>query len=233
MALRGEAVLALWWDVAPAHRAELAHWHAHEHFPERLALPGFLRASRWTSVDDDGSGFFVLYELQDPAVLASPAYVARLNAPSPWSTRMMPLHAGMVRSQCRVLCSRGALTARHALAIRFSPAPDAAAVRAFDALAADVAQRPGLVGLHLLGHQPPALATTTEQQIRGNADRAADAVIVACGYELDALRALGAAELADARLQAAGAGAGIERRFYALAYAALPSDPCTFTQETT
>ena len=52
MALWGNAVLAMWWEVSAEDRAELEHWHAHEHFPERLGLPGFRRASRWTAVDD-------------------------------------------------------------------------------------------------------------------------------------------------------------------------------------
>ncbi len=223
MALLGQAVLAMWWEVSPEYRAELEHWHAHEHFPERLALPGFRRASRWTAVDG-GEGFFVMYELDDHAVLASAPYVARLNAPSPWSTRMMPLHRGMVRTQCKVLQSRGALTARHALTIRLSPLDAEALQRGLGELAAAVVQEPGLVGLHLLRHEAPALAATTEQQIRGNADRDADWVIVACGYELAALRGLDAAQLGEAALQALGAAPGAERRFYGLAYSATPPD---------
>ena len=223
MALLGEAVLAMWWDVAPESRAELEHWHAHEHFPERLALPGFRRASRWTAADG-GDGFFVMYELADHAVLASAPYVARLNAPSPWSTRMMPLHRGMVRTQCQVLQSHGAVTARHALTIRLSPQDAEALQRGLRELAAAVVQRPGLVGLHLLRHEAPALATTTEQQIRGNADRAADWVVIACGYDLAALRALEAAELGDAALQAMGAAPDTVRQCYGLAYAAIPAD---------
>jgi hypothetical protein len=223
MALLGQAVLAMWWDVSPDSRAELEHWHAHEHFPERLALPGFNRASRWTAADG-GDGFFVMYELDDHAVLASAPYVARLNAPSPWSTRMMPLHRGMVRTQCRVLQSRGAVTARHALTLRLSPKNAEALQRGLGDLAAEVAQRPGLVGLHLLRHEAPTLAATTEQQIRGNADRAADWVIVACGYDLAALRSLEAAELGEAELHALGAAPGAERRCYGLAYSATPPD---------
>lgn len=225
MALRGQAVLAMWWDVSAQCRPELEHWHAHEHFAERLALPGFLRASRWTAVDD-GEGFFVMYELEDHAVLASAPYVARLNAPSAWSTRMMPLHRGMVRSQCRVLQSRGAVTARHALTIRLTPeeARAEALQRGLGELAAAVSQQPGLVGMHLLRHEAPALAATTEQQIRGNADGAADWVIVACGYELAALRRLEAEQLGQAPLHAMGAAADSARRFYGLAYSATPSD---------
>ena len=34
--------------------------------------------------------FFILYELESPEVLDGPAYLARLNAPTPWSQRIMP-----------------------------------------------------------------------------------------------------------------------------------------------
>ena len=66
------------------------------------------------------------------------------------------------------------------------------------------------------------MAATTEQAIRGNADRDADWVLVACGYDLAALRSLEAAELGEAALQALGAAPGAERRFYGLAYSATP-----------
>ena len=46
MSLLGKACLAMWWDMAPDMRAEFEHWHSHEHFPERLAIPGFQRATR-------------------------------------------------------------------------------------------------------------------------------------------------------------------------------------------
>lgn len=225
MPLLGKAALAMWWDVSADARPELEHWHAHEHVPERLGIPGFLRASRWTAADG-GEGFFVMYELEDHAVLASAPYVERLNAPSPWSTRMMPLHRNMVRAQCKVVLSHGAVTARHALTIRFSPLEGKAQALeiGLGALAAAASQEPGIVGLHVLRHESPPLATTTEQQIRGNADRAADGVIVACGYDAAALRRLDGAELGDAGLQALGAAPGTVRRLYGLAYSATPSD---------
>src|SRR3954469_10684129 len=102
MAMLGSAALAMWWDMAPAMRDEFEHWHTHEHFPERLSLPGFLRASRWASATG-GDGFFVMYELAEHGALASPEYLARLNAPTPWSRKLMPHHTNMVRSQCLVL----------------------------------------------------------------------------------------------------------------------------------
>lgn len=225
MAMLGKAALAMWWDVAADQRPEFEDWHGHEHFQERLAIPGFRRASRWTSADG-GEGFFVMYELADHDVLASAPYATRLNAPTVWSTRMMPHHRNMVRSQCRVLESQGAVTARHALTVRLSPAAGRAESlrQSLAGLAQSVWLRPGLVGLHLLRHETPPLAATTEQKIRGNADRYADWVLVACGYDASALRALGAAEFDEARLRDRGAAPGIESHLYALAYSATPAD---------
>ncbi len=81
MPMLGQAALAMWWDVGPDARQELEHWHAHEHFPERLSLPGFLRASRWTAIDG-GEGFFVMYELEAHQTLTSERYVERFRGRS-------------------------------------------------------------------------------------------------------------------------------------------------------
>lgn len=205
MALLGRSALVMWWDMAPDTRAEFEHWHTHEHFPERLALPGFLRASRWSAADG-GEGFFILYELQEHAALSSPEYVARLNAPTPWSTRLMPHHRNMVRSQARVLHSHGACASRHAMTVRLSPR-DGEAQRLQDALRSLVEAlplRPGLAGAHLLRTDTPAIAPTTEQKIRGNADRSADWVFVVCAYDPEVLRRLSEEELAPAALDALG-----------------------------
>jgi hypothetical protein len=124
-------------------------------------------------------------------VLASAEYLARLNAPTPWSRKLMPLHANMVRSQCVVLESVGAVTARFALTIRFSPSADENASRAaLKQWMARLAASAGIAGAHLLKTDAPPLPATVEQQIRGNADRAADWIFLACGYDADDLRTL-------------------------------------------
>lgn len=217
MALLGESALAMWWDMAADQRAEFEHWHSHEHFPERLSLPGFLRASRWQALDG-GEGFFILYELQAHAALSSPEYLARLNAPTPWSTRLMPHHRNMVRSQTRVLHSNGTGVARHAMTLRLSPR-DGESPRLQSALRAmieDLPQRAGLAGAHLLRTDTPAIAPTTEQKIRGNADRSADWVFIVCAYDLAVLTAWREGALADAALQALGATPGAVAGCYAL-----------------
>jgi hypothetical protein len=217
MALLGESALAMWWDMAAPMRAEFEHWHSHEHFPERLALPGFLRASRWAAADG-GEGFFILYELQEHAALSSPEYLARLNAPTPWSTRLMPHHRNMVRSQARVLHSHGAGVARHALTLRLSPREGEtqrlqAALRA---LVESVPLRAGFGGAHVLRTDTPALAPTTEQKIRGNADRSADWIFIVCAYEREALQALADEALAPAALASLGASPDAAANVYSL-----------------
>ena len=204
MSLLGSAALAMWWDMAPAMRAEFEDWHSHEHFPERLSVPGFRRATRWLSATG-GESVFVMYEVEAHAVLSSVAYVDHLNSPTPWSTKMMPHHRNMVRSQCHVRASRGSAVGRHALTIRLAPAPgrDAELRSALAARIDTLASEPGLIGGHLLQHQAPELAMTTEQKIRSGADRSAAWVFVAIGYELPALERLADQELADVLTDAA------------------------------
>lgn len=206
----GQAALAMWWEMAPALREEFEHWHSHEHFPERLGLPGFLRGSRWADAQG-GPGFFVIYELARHDSLVSPEYLARLNAPTEWSRRMMPHHRGMVRCQCRVIASRGSAVSGHALTVRLSPAKGAeAALREhLGALVNELPGQPGLLGAHLLQTDTPDIAATTEQHIRGLADRSADWVLLVTGYDAAAVRRLGEATLSAAALQAQGAADGV------------------------
>ena len=224
MSLLGNACLAMWWDMAPEMRVEFEHWHSHEHFPERLGIPGFLRATRWTSATG-GEGIFVMYELTAHAVVSSPSYLASLNGPSPWSRKLMPHHRHMVRTQCHVLESRGASVARQALTVRLSPEPGRkselrAALKArMDALV----MAPGVAGLHLLQHEAPAIAQTTEQKIRGG-DAAADWVLVVCGYDAAVLAGLAQTDMAEASLTALGARPGTVSGLYALSLSATPAD---------
>jgi hypothetical protein len=225
MALLGDSALAMWWDMAPEMRADFEHWHSHEHFPERLAQPGFLRASRWAAADG-GEGFFILYELQDHAALSSPEYVARLNAPTPWSTRLMPHHRNMVRSQARVLHSHGVGVARHAMTLRLSPrgGEEQRLQVALRSMIEELPLRAGLAGAHLLRTDTPAVAPTTEQKIRGNADRSADWVFVVCGYELEALKMLSDGTLAPAALGAFGAAPTAVAGWYSLSLSMARSE---------
>ena len=215
----------MWWDMAPPMRPEFQDWHSHEHYPERMAIPGFLRGTRWGSATG-GEGIFQIYELQGRETLTSAAYLARLNAPSPWSTRMMPHHRNMVRSQCDVLESFGSGVAGNALTVRLSPAPGQGdELRAsLKALCRELAMRPGLSGAHLLRHETPDIGQTTEQKIRGSSDQVADWVLLACGYDGAALDQLAATDLSAGALVRRGAAAGAVHGQYCLLHSATPAD---------
>ncbi len=190
MALLGSAAVAMWWDIAAALRTEFEDWHSHEHFPERMRIPGFRRGSRWADTAG-GEGFFVLYELHAYETLASAAYLARLNDPTPWSQRLMPQHRNMVRSQCRILESVGGGIGQYMRTLRVSPAPGRAddLRRRLATVLAAIPDRPGLTGAHLLRTETPDLPPTTEQRIRGG-DAVADWIILLSGYDHDAVAAV-------------------------------------------
>jgi hypothetical protein len=224
MPLLGHAAIAMWWDISPEHKAEFENWHSHEHLPERLAIPGFQRGSRWAAADG-GPGFFVLYELDEYETLTSPHYLERLNRPSPWSTRLMPHHRNMVRSQCRVVESFGAGVARHVLTLRLSPSADAG-----DRLhtylrdrAATIAASAGTTAAHLLRTETPSAGVTTEQKIRGG-DRSADWIFVAGGYDLAALESLQRGALSAETLVGQGAEGAVDSACYLLSHAHARGD---------
>ena len=225
MPLLGKAAVAMWWDMAAVHRAEFEDWHSHEHFPERLGIPGFRRGSRWASATG-GDGFFTMYELDSYDTLTSPAYFARLNDPTPWSLKMMPRHSNMVRSQCQVLESHGGGLAGAMLTIRLSPE----AGRAEDlrehlrSVLNQLPQRAGVTAAHLLQTQTPQAAPTTEQKIRGGADGVADWIVLVSGYEAQALLDLTANELGASALAESGASTGQISALYRLSYSMTPHD---------
>ena len=225
MSLLGKAAVAMWWSIRPGQRAEFGDWHSHEHFPERMSIPGFRRGSRWSSTTD-AEGFFVLYELEQYEVLTSKGYLDRLNAPTPWSTRMMPHHLGMVRSQCRIVASFGGGVATSLATIRLSPEAgrDAELQTQVSQMLGALAQKPGLTGAHLLQTDTPRTsAPTTEQQIRGK-DAAADWIVLLSGYDADVVEAAIAGPLSTSSLQAAGAREASTVGRYRLAFTMTPQD---------
>lgn len=86
MALAGTGAICIWNDITPEGRADFYDWHINEHMPERAAIPGFLRSRRFVAINAlTKPEFFTLYETVDAAVLTGSDYLARLNAPTPWT----------------------------------------------------------------------------------------------------------------------------------------------------
>ena len=203
-------------EAIPEHDA----WHTHEHFPERLSIPGFLRGSRWTSLQGQPR-YFVMYEVEQLATLSSEAYLKRLNHPSPWTSKIMPHYRGMTRGFCSVVASFGFGMGGTALLIRFKPAPGAeSSLRSWllQELLPRFPSRPGLGSAHLFeGAATPQM--TNEQRIRG-ADAGVDWALLVTGYSQEAVAGLAQAELGNAMLEQHGA-AGAVSAVYRLDYTLL------------
>ena len=165
-------------------------WHSREHLPERVAIPGFLRARRCVTLEAGLPTYFVLYELKDAEILTSPAYLARLNQPTPWTAKTMGSVRALSRTLCRVAASHGDGVGAHLMAVRLTP--QASRIQELQArlddLLAKLAQEPGLVGAHLLQReQAVARPDTIERQLRRHQDGFVDWVVVVEGYDATAL----------------------------------------------
>ena len=95
--MRGAGFLAIWSDVETPDLTDYRHWLTREHTTERVTTRGFLATRVFRAGRDDINRFFILYELDTPEVLDGEAYLARLNAPTPWSQRIMPKLGNFMR----------------------------------------------------------------------------------------------------------------------------------------
>jgi hypothetical protein len=95
--MRGAGFLAIWSDVFSGDLTDYRHWLTREHTTERVTTKGFLGVRVFRAARADINRFFILYELESPEVLDGPAYMARLNAPTPWSQRIMPQLGNFIR----------------------------------------------------------------------------------------------------------------------------------------
>ena len=197
--------MLLSFDIVQEAIPEHDDWHTHEHLPERLSIPGFVRGTRWVALHGQPR-YFVIYEVEQLSTLASAPYLERLNSPSPWTTKMMAHYRGMTRGFCSVTGSFGLGTGNAGLLMRFKPAAGAdASLRKWlveDALP-KLPSKPGLGGAHLFeGALTPSM--TNEQRIRG-ADAGVDWALVVTGYSQEALASLAQTDLGSAQLERRGA----------------------------
>ena len=220
MPLLGQSAMLLGFDIADGSVDEHDDWHTHEHLPERLSIPGFLRGTRWTALRGQPR-YCVMYEVEDLGTLTSAAYLQRLNNPTPWTSKMMPHYRGMSRGFCSVVASHGKGLGHVGLMVRFGPragaAPALGAWLADEVLPA-LPMRPGLGSVHLLeGAVAPQM--TNEQRIRG-ADAGVERAVLVTGYDEAVVAALAESELSPARLESYGA-TGVASSLYRTGFTLL------------
>ncbi len=162
----GAAVLGIWMDVDGAGQDEFNAWYRGQHLSERLAVPGFLRGRRY-AVAGDGPAYFTLYETAAPETLSSPAYLQRLNDPTEWTRRALPLIRRLVRNAYRLLAAGPDTSTAHLVTVRIAPASGRGpAVRqwlARDGVAALIALD-GVTGCALYETETAATSVTTEER---------------------------------------------------------------------
>jgi len=77
-------LMAFWADIEPTQLNRYQQWHNCEHIPERVSIPGFTEGRRYRALDNSPS-FLMYYDTETTSVLSSEAYLAALNAPTPWT----------------------------------------------------------------------------------------------------------------------------------------------------
>ena len=84
-------------DFSPAREDEFHDWYDLEHVPERLRVPGFLNAQRWTGAENPKLAV-ATYDLDSHAVLSSPSYqlIGGGNG-SAWTRRITSIATRLLR----------------------------------------------------------------------------------------------------------------------------------------
>jgi hypothetical protein len=221
MSLLGGAVLGFWHNLAPGADAEFTAWHTREHVPERVGVPGFLRGRRYVAVAG-APRYFNLYETESLATLSGPDYVARLNDPTPWTRRVLPLFRDSKRTACRVVASRSVGIAGFMATLDLGPAAgrdlDLRTWLTTTALPG-VAEQPGVTGAHLCEADVAATQVKTEEKaLRDRPDTLARWVILVEAIDAESAAETCADLLGPEVLAAHGAAADDARAVYRLQY---------------
>lgn len=150
--LKGSGLLSLWNGVDANRREEYDLWHTREHVPERLAIPGMLRARRYHRGEGPLPEYLTLYELENNSVLDGEPYRALLQNPTPWSRSMRPSFRGFFRVGHRIELSRGGGVASALMASVFANA--AAPTGGWEAVAELVLRKTAATAIHVLAKDP-------------------------------------------------------------------------------
>lgn len=203
--LRSNAAIAIWNDVADGAAPAFDDWHVNEHMPERLAIPGFLRGRRYMA--PGGGHYFTLYETRDKDVQTSSTYLARLNDPTPWSKRIVPLVTSRRRTALDIVLSSGDGVGGALATVEFAPVDGADELLSgwLSRIALPQAlSRPGIVGAHWgRADAVRSRLDTVEERLMVRPDDVARWVVLLEGIDVGEAGAAAAAVVA--RLEAEGA----------------------------
>lgn len=186
-------ILAVWNDFPAGLDAFYERWYMGEHLLERVAVPGFRWGRRYEAIAADRR-YLTFYEVDGPEVLDSPAYIERLENPTPATMEVMGQWTGMIRALCTVESRAGRHDGAFALSCRLAPgahgAPDA------KALYERWAHMPGLCRVQVWRSVTGEPSQTVEARRRGVPDETVGRALVVEVAREDDLRAI-AADIAN------------------------------------
>jgi hypothetical protein len=220
MALLGKGLLAIWNGITDAGEAEFIRWHIHEHIPERVGLPGFLRGRRYVA-HQGRPKYFNFYETETPQTLESPAYRARLNAPTPWTQAVVKEFRDTSRTVCEVVSSIGTGEGGWIEAIRIGALQDRDAFSRLmtSTLMQEIAGWDGIVGVHFAcGVDGQSNTATAESKLRSEPDAKCEWILLIEAAERSFAEALRAGPCSDEAWRRVSPGAMVERGIYQFQY---------------
>ena len=185
MSLAGEGIVAIWNGITPEGRAEFFEWHTREHMPERVGIPGFRRGRRYLALEGQPE-FFTLYETATTSVLTGADYLARLNAPTPWTRKATAAFTDTSRSLCRVALTLGPGEGGLMMVWRF----DTPQSPELETSLRSIVEKPGICGVHYgIADKAGSAIQTEEKKGRPQAGMPGYTVMVEGGAERTALEA--------------------------------------------
>ena len=187
-------VLAVLNNVESGIEAEYDEWYQNEHVPERVGVPGFRSGRRFRARGCDPE-YLSVYEVDSVGVLSSAAYLERLNAPTEWTQRIMPMFRDMRRCVCTVKARTGIEGIGGAATVcQFNVSADAAE-RLHDWISnhvlAEIGASPGIVNAELWRIDAAAFrVSTTESDLRVSDREVPDWGVFVEGVDSEAVEVL-------------------------------------------
>lgn len=181
--MQGEGFLAIWSDVEAARETDYLHWLTREHTAERMSVQGFRAVRVFRALIGGINRFLIIYELDTPEALAGQSYLDRLNDPTPWSQRIMPMLGNFVRGGGRRVLSRGTGRAGFVAAL-----PSAEVLPDSEAVVEGLAARDRIARVHLLQTDAARTAIQTNEKSLRPKDRSFASLLLVEGLDQKSIR---------------------------------------------
>jgi hypothetical protein len=182
--VKGGGFLAIWSELSPEDETDWAHWMTREHAIERLGVDGFLACRIFRALGGTANRYLILYELETAEAVGGPSYLMRLNAPTPWSQRIMPRLRNFVRGGGRMVASVGVGQGGILAALPLDAVPELDA----DAVCRGLASEDRIAAARiLLTDRARTSISTSEKRLR-KADDSFDALLLIEGLDEASVR---------------------------------------------